>query len=412
MTKFNFLLISVLLISALGVQAQRKKTEANLVLTDQTKVSGTLKFGDWENNPDKILFKASTQTSYTTYTPNDISSFSTSESTYISALVTLDKASNRLEDLQKDIVYDTLQQQVFLKQLVVGPISLYQFNNANGTTNFFLKTADGEFHRLTYKRFMNDDSQLEEKNTFRNELNYFLQDCKKVIPSLNTVAYKANSLSNAMIAYARCKGKVIKIKEPEKPKKSLAIYAGVGYGNMKSKGMETLLINGVHFKPTLNPAFLISAGFPIASRFQKHQMQLEAGTKQLRISGIDSFAYNYYVGHLHSIDMNYIFAKLNLLYRYHFIKTEQLKVFGELGACFMFALQAKLEIKDLSTNKTYPNAKPFRKTEEALIGGLGLQVGRISALARYEYGTGLSSFSAIKTSSQTGSLFVGYQLFK
>ena len=411
MKLYSLLLFSFLFV-AIETQAQQKKVDASVTLRNGTILNGTLKFGDWDINPEKIQFKQNDSNRFDVLTPEQVVSFTTHLTTFESATVCIDKASREVADLQKYIVYDTMTQPVFLKQVASGPISLFQYTHQNGTVNFFIKTKEGQWHRLNYKRFLNDDFEIQEANTFRNELTYFLNDCPKVVPSLQTLNYTTSSLRTLLLSYARCKGQVIHEKEEPKPKKSLGIYGGLSYGSMNTKGMEILLLNGATFRPSVNAAFLVSAGFPILPRFQQHQIQLELGTKQLRISALDSKAYNFYMGHDFSIRINYMFAKLNLLYRYHVIKTDNFKLFADIGASFMVAMKADLEIKDLSTGKTYPNATPFRRTEESIIGGVGAHIGRISLLGRYEMGTGLSQTSAVKSHSGTGFLFAGYQLFQ
>lgn len=410
--KYYSLFLSFLILCAITSNAQRKNSTASLTLPNHSTLSGTLKFGDWDINPDKIQFKQNDSNRFVAYTPEQVLLFTTNLTTFESAKVSIDRASREVADLQKYIVYDTMTQNVFLKQVVSGPVSLFQYTPQNGAVNFFIKTKEGQWHRLNYKRFLNDDFEIQEANTFRNELTYFLNDCPKILPSLQTLNYTTASLRTLFLSYARCKGQVIHEKEEAKPKKSLGIYAGLSYGSMNTKGMETLLLNGAKFNPSANPAFLISAGFPIAHRFQQHQVQIELGTKQLRISATDGKAYNFYMGHDFSIRINYMFAKLNLLYRYHIIKTDKFKLFADIGASFMMAMKAELELKDLSTGKTYPNATPFRRTEESIIGGVGAHIGRISILGRYEMGTGLSQTSSVKSHSGTGFLFAGYHLFQ
>ena len=411
MKLYSLLLIGFLFM-AIETQAQQKKADASVTLSNGTILNGTLKFGDWDINPEKIQFKQNDSSRFQTYLPNELISFSTHQTTFETATVSIDIAGNEVADLQKYPVYDTSTQSVFLKQLVAGPMSLYQYTHQHGSINFFIKTSEGQWHRLQYKRYLNDDFEIQESNTFRNELTYFLRDCPKIIPSLQTLSYTSASLRTLFLTYARCKGVHTPEKKEVRPKKSLGIYAGLSYGSMNTKGMETLLLNGATFNPSANAAFLISAGFPIAHRFQQHQIQLEFGTKQLRISGIDAKAYNFYVGHDFSIRINYVFAKANLLYRYHFMKKDKLQLFADIGLSFMAAMKAELEIKDMKTGKTYPNATPFRRTEESLIGGVGAHIGRISLLGRYEMGTGLSQTSGVKSKSGTGFVFAGYQLFQ
>lgn len=408
--QLKLFLISTLVLCNFKLLSQKVNVEAKIVLKNDVEIQGTLKNRDWEESPLFIEFKSTDEKKYKKYIPEELKSFQTDDIKYISKEVVVDKASDDLQDLESEPRYDTLKTTVFLKQLVKGKVSLYEYNAHLSAMNYFVENEQGEIQRLVYKRFINGESKIQEVLKYKNQLSYYLFECAKSNEACEKVMYNEKALKNIITQFNQCVGSNAEIRKEEKLKYTLSFYGGLSYSHINYAGEDNLLMVGVNYKNATSYSFLISAGFPISKRFQKRQLVGELGMHKLKTGGIDSIGTNYGYGHVYDINIDMTYLKASILYRYHLKNDQHLKYWIDGGLSLGVAIQNKNYIKVLDNNVVFSNKGSIQSHEDVLCVGIGTSYKRVTSMIRYEIGFG-PSVPGTRATIQTAYFLLGIKLF-
>ncbi len=408
--QLKLLLISTLVVCNFKLFSQKVNVEAKIVLKNNIEIQGTLKNRDWDESPLFIEFKANDEPNFKKYTPEDLKSFKGEDINYFSKEVVIDKASDDLQTLESEPRYDTMKASVFLKQLVKGKVSLYEFNAHLGAMNYFVENDQGEIQRLVYKRFINGESRIQEVLKFKNQLSYYLFECAKSSEACEKVMFNEKALKNIITQFNQCVGSKSDIRKEEKLNYSLCFYGGLSYSHINYAGEDKLLMVGVDYKNAASYSFLLSAGFPISKRFQKRQLVGELGMHKLKTGGIDSVGTNYGYGHVYEVNIDMTYLKATILYRYHLKNDQHLKYWIDGGLSIGVAIQNKSYIKVLDNNVMFKNKGSIQTHEDLLCIGFGTSYKRITSMLRYEIGLG-PSVPGARATVQTAYILLGIKLF-
>lgn len=404
------LLFSVLLIFC-KAKGQINRAQANLTLTNNSKLEGILKNKDWEETPSTIEFKIIDEKQYKSYTPNDLLSFSFGNVVYISKRVLTEHASTELQDLPYTFPkYDTSVEHVFLKQLFKDKIGLYEYVHSNGVTNFYVEDEHGNFSLLIHKRYIDDESKLVSIDKYKNQLSFYLSGCNKSTQLIEKSSYTSASLTSLFKKYNQCLGAKITHEEKVVIKPNLTLYGGISHSKLHYVEDASKLMSGPTFKPTTSYSFLISCGLPLSKRFQKRQLVAEIGLKNIHSNAIDSIGNDFGYAHIYDVNVQMRFLKVNFLYKYLLMNSDEVKLFVDAGLGFGKAIQNKSFIHVLDNNVFFTNKGHVQTFEGFITLGVGGAYKKISTLLRYEFGNA-GSVPTNRSNTQTVYVFVGYRIF-
>lgn len=378
---FLILILGQHIISA----AQHNDVPGFIIDKQGNRLEGLLRSKDWDVTPGTIQFKVE-NTNFKTYQPSDILAFGNAGLNYIAAKVQIDLQSNSAEDLLKYPRYDTSRFEAFLEELEPG---LYRYKHSTGVENFFVKEKDSLI-RLVYKRFMDDDLQVQEINSFKNQLTYLLSDCSTISSYIKHCVYKRESLVFVFKQYRQCKSLPTVETKKTRRKLSSSVFLGMGMGSFRVKGGYYLLFCSEKY----NRSSVISLGgrflLPILGSYQKHTILLEPVYRRFSVTGTDDTANNVHANHTYQIKNQINSLRGQLLYRYHFYKKGNSGIFSEIGLYLGFNIHGKLEAVDQQTGSKYAENN---LGEEGLLFGVGYGIRRCSLGIRGETGLGKTGFA-------------------
>ncbi|MEM9856678.1 MAG: outer membrane beta-barrel protein [Bacteroidota bacterium] len=178
------------------------------VTNTNEKIDCVIKNTDWLYNPEEFLYKISLDDSLQVGTLSNVKEFGVyGVFKYVRASVKIDQSlrSNVLRKLSDDREPVFEDKTLFLKALIEGETSLYQFEN-NSVNRFFLVRGDSLFPQLVYKQYRRKD-KIGTNNYFRQQLiNEF--KCSGLNYSyFERLDYEKSDLVKIFKKYFECNGK-------------------------------------------------------------------------------------------------------------------------------------------------------------------------------------------------------------
>ncbi len=191
--------------------AQNKYQKGHYILNNGTKVDCYIKNYDWKNNPTKIETKQTLDSQNIDITIQECKEFSIdNESKFIKQTVDIDTSPdggyNTLTK-SKEPIFKSFT--VFLKVLVEGKYSLYNFESEAISERFFYKVDNSEIKQLVYKRYMNSDSgqtNVYSNEAYKIELNKTVTCPENIILNAANLEYRKNKLADFFIKANSCNG--------------------------------------------------------------------------------------------------------------------------------------------------------------------------------------------------------------
>lgn len=211
------------------VNAQNTFREGHYVVNSGDTITGFIKEYTWNENPEKIFFKAKLSDPQKTLEPEDILGFEISGRVkYKSARVEIDTSGNNSSDVSKNRSPDFVKKHLFLKILEEGEASLYQYQDGN-LTRYFYSTEEVSLQPLIYRKYLDKDTKIKTNNDFRQQLLNSLK-CEKLSESdFKTLKYWEIGLRKVIAKYNSCSNNTSYSYENEESKSSFHITVRPGF---------------------------------------------------------------------------------------------------------------------------------------------------------------------------------------
>jgi hypothetical protein len=124
---------------------------------------------DWKNNPTKFEYRLAQDSMIQTENMETVKEFGIiGVSKYVRATVQLDRSSNELNNMSWEKNPNFLEEQLFLKVLVEGNATLFQYEDGY-LIRFFFCLKDSAIQQLVYKRYLVDET-IAQNNYFKQQL--------------------------------------------------------------------------------------------------------------------------------------------------------------------------------------------------------------------------------------------------
>lgn len=196
------LLLLFLLLSQINM-AQSNDDMGYIILNDGTKEKIHIEKNKWLNNPESIRAKTDTDSQTRSYALKDIKEFKTNEGTiYKRATVLIDVSSNRPGELSLLREPDFEERTVFLKTLVDGKSSLFQYYGV-GAVKYFYNVDQNDIKQLIYKRY-NVRGKVLENNDYKQKLSNEFKCDGFQQAAFDRLNYSQKSLENIFNNYNYC----------------------------------------------------------------------------------------------------------------------------------------------------------------------------------------------------------------
>ena len=278
MTKTFTRLLVLLLIYFLGVPAfaQNMYKKGYYISSQQDTIWGYILDRNWSRNPEKVSFKATTETKeIKILTATAISEFGLEAGDqFVSEIVDIDKTSLQLQTLQNEAATNVVRDTVFLRVVNKGAASLLYLNDENSKEHFFYQKQQETPIELKFKKHIKEDGGKKVVITseiYKGQLFTYLNDCpelKNVIPGLK---YQLGDLQSVFRRFNECKGISNKdyTAKPQKIKAQFGLISGLSKTTLTFSGIGQETLTKPTFKSPISQTLGITLNLIFPRSHQK-----------------------------------------------------------------------------------------------------------------------------------------------
>jgi len=310
-----------------------------IVFNNGEKENCYIKNYDWKNNPVKIKYKLSLAGEEKIATIDEVAEFEINQQTkYIRSTVNIDRSSEILSNLSENRKPEFKTETLWLKVLVEGKASLYQYRDGN-LIRYFYKIGEQPIEQLIYKLYQtNKSNQAPSPNFVRKNERYKQQilnqlKCSSIsVNKVKNLHYSESELTKLFNNYNKCIKSEVKT-YTKKKKNIYKIFVKAGINN------STLSVNnrGSNYKNIdLDSEMSLRLGFEaeyilpfnnntwgiiIEPTYQKYESEKTTETSYveggLLVTCVDYKSIEFPVGMRHYIFLNQkskLFADLSFIY--------------------------------------------------------------------------------------------------
>lgn len=397
MKPFSFLLGLLSLLPLSYARAQRSFQPGYVVTAAGDTLQGYIDVKRLEYAVRAVLFKTAPAAEPVRYSPLQAPAFQAASTAFVGRVLSFDRSPARTDQLlQAESHVEFLRfnrpvtDTVFLEVLTGGKVSLYRYNDEK--VHYFARKAGGDWQELplyTYILKRNGTRSLVQMEAYKDQLALLLADCPQVAQSARKTAYTEAALVKIVRAYNACMGEgAAPVATSATSRAHFGITAGVS-GTSLHVRQEA---GTAQFNRSWMPAGGIYAELPLQRKRQHWSYYGEA-------------AYKGYRPENSRVTMDLKYVRLNHLLRYRYLGWG-VRPFVQGGFSMGYAF---------GRSQQFHNSGPYlpqpQSMEYGLIGGAGVQAGRISLEGRYEAAKGvMANYFNTNAVSRSVSLLLGYQL--
>lgn len=302
---------------------------------------------------------------------------------YIRVKVDIDKSKSGVSNLKNKMNMEYEEEVVFLKVLLEGGSSLYEYKEA-GLERYFYKVGDGPIRQLDYKKYKVGSGTIRENNRYRQQLKLEMS-CELSDKNIESLEYKKKVLIKFFKDFNNCTNAKFELYDDKVKRKKINI--GIRYEGMFSK--NTLFFRGdelFDFENKLVSQFGLS--FEYIMPFNRNKWRFFMEPTYYKYESESSLTVEYEF----NPDIEYTFRvenraiELPLGVRYYMFLSKEMQLF--IGAGYYVDVYSRTEL-DVTTT-TFLQTESEQYSGEQSIGnvfaGFGIQYNRFSVDYRYKRG--------------------------
>ena len=251
----NRLLLSVIVITQSSLcSSQVIFEEGYFIDRNSNRTECLIKNLDWKNNPDHFTYKVSETSEEEKATIESILEFGIyNVAKYIRETVNIDRSDQRIDYLTNDKNPTLRIETLFLKVLVEGGATLYQFTDNNGT-KFFYQVGENGIRELINRKYRISKDKIGTNNHFRQQLWLDLK-CPSFTPTeFQNIFYGKKELIRLFIKYHQCNKLEFTVYNKKQQRFHLGIRPGLNYSSLVMGNPISLIENenfGSQFSPRI-----------------------------------------------------------------------------------------------------------------------------------------------------------------
>lgn len=391
------LFLYLLVLSTVVARAQKNYVPAIIIDQHQDSLRGFVDYRNWRISPDEISFKKDLSAEEQHFRPSDISGFLVvpANELYVSRFVKVDITRQTLDHLldtdERDYKNDTL----FLLSIVKGAYGLYVYTDKHDQPHY-LYDAPGkpiEELRLIKRRIPDGSTAIMTLNHYQQQLAILFGDCESVSKRAGRVNYTENALRGLFVDYHQCRNpsEKIMVKEKEKMGVQWGPLVGIGANNYKFRGRHPMA--NADFKSSVTPLLGLFINIPLSRNRHQYWCGAELFYKVEEANG-SLVTGNILEKWTEHVNMKFSYAQVNLLFRYIYPKGA-VRPFANIGwgNGLLIGENKNLVYRTTSGGSDEKEAIDGpRKHETTILGGAGVQYGRLQFEARYAWSNGFSPY--------------------
>lgn len=201
----RLILLLHLILIVVQLSAQIRFERAYFINNEGEKTECWIKNLDWHDNPNSFVYRLTEEGTNVVASRENIQEFGIYNfSKYIRAKVDIDRSSGDMSkmDYFGNAVFH--QEELFLKVLLEGEATLYQYTDGDLNLFFFRTSAQG-IRQLVYKKYIVDQNTIASNVEFRTQLREQLKCAPERPGDKDLVNYYKSELVKYFSTYHQCK---------------------------------------------------------------------------------------------------------------------------------------------------------------------------------------------------------------
>jgi len=370
MNVIKFSLLLVLICAAVTSFGQIDFSKGYVIDKNDQRIECLIKNHEWRDNPRSITYRLNENGEDVTGTLGSIREFQVyGFAKYVKGEVKIDRSPTALTELTAIKTPMWSDEVLFLKVLVEGKATLYEF--VDGTLfRYFYSVENKPVQQLVWKEYLGENTALLANNTFRQQLWTDVKCDNAKLTDVENLRYNASALVKYFLKYNACYGGSVQ-NEKEADKKTafnLKLAAGVNISSMNLKYPPSSV--DLNFDQAVTPRVGLELEVVMPFNRNKFSLLLEPTYQYYQASQSFTLQTSTY-----EVDVDYSYVDLPLGIRYYSFLTENTKLFVNAHYVFTLPVENTVDIK------TYRTIEIGSLTTLGL--GLGFEVNRFSAEVRY-----------------------------
>jgi|3_EtaG_2_1085321.scaffolds.fasta_scaffold46283_1 hypothetical protein len=317
--KKHILLIIFILIQISPSLSQITFEEGYFINADNQKIDCLIKDMGWVSNPLQFEYKLSNDAELRTAEIKSIKEFGIKDiDKFIRARVKIDQSSSRAGEFSDQKEPDFSEKLVFLKILVEGKASLYQYREGN-LTRFFFRTDSTEITPLIFKKYKFDKGSIKENNQFKQQLFVHLGGECISENEFSDIKYYQRDLVRLFVQYNKCQNvNYVDFNERKAPI-DFNLYLKLG-GNHNSLSLQNFRASSVNTDFESQNSYKIGLEAEFVLPFYKDKWSLAVEPTFQYFKDQQELDYE-------TIDIDYQYIDVALGIRHYFYFNEQSNLF-------------------------------------------------------------------------------------
>jgi len=330
------------------------KFEKGYYLNNQNqRIDGYIKNQDWKNNPTEFEFKKQLEEIQSeSIQMSDASEFCIEgQSIFKRCDVNIERSTDNLRNLSHDRNPVWKKETLFLKVIVQGKASLYQYVDPR-IYKYFYQIENKPVEQLVCIKYFDNQSGSDEVKTnsfYKNQLYNFVRCEDQKMEFFDQISYNQSDLLKQFSKYNNCNGEKVQSKF-ETPKGIFVLKITAGINNAKLKVDD---INyHYNFGTSFSNKIVINGGveFEYFLPFNKYKWSIFTNPSYAKYSNSEKYTRNIdnnpVLGTVtFNTEVEYNNLEISIGARYHFLINENSKLYLGLAYVFNSSLNSGINVK-------------------------------------------------------------------
>jgi len=366
--KKQLLVLILITISSIPSYAQLNFEKGYLIDETDNRVECLIKNDDWKNNPKEFKYKMNDEGNIQDASIENIKEFGVYDKfRFIKTKVDIDRSSDFVNNLsdQKEPIFK--EEVLFLKVLIEGEASLYQYYE-DTLKRYFFKIDDSEIKQLVYKRYELDDYIILKNTSYKQQLfkNFI---CEAIETSdLERLRYTKNELKKLFKTYNDCIDSDYVNYDANSKKVSVNLSIRPGLSNSAFEIKDLSELRNTDFGSNTSFRFGVEAEFILPTNNDRWGLIIEPTYRSYEAE--QTREVNNVSGGIIVSKVDYTSIELPVGARHYFNLSEKSKLFVNLAYVFDFDFDSKVE---------------FLRGDNSLISSIEINKQNIALGAGYKY---------------------------
>lgn len=392
---------------SLNSYAQITFEQGYFIDNNDKKIDCLIKNQDWQNNPVEFEYRLSTNDERKIINIESVKEFGISGiSKYIREKVQIDRSSEKVKELSTVQEPVFKEEQLFLKVLLEGEASLFQYVDQS-LKRYFYRVENRPIEQLIYKSFKDKKDRIFQNKQFKQQLSLHLKCASIKKGRIENLTYAKSKLMKLFIDYNQCKESKLTnyVDLSKRDAFNLTIRPGINSSslniwNISFDTRDTDFGTKINFRLGLEAEFIMS--------FNKSKWSIIAEPTYQYFKSKTTLPESTDVMFNPELDVmvNYQSLELPIGVRHYFFLNKKSKVF--LNAGFIFDISGN-SIIDFDSDSA--EDLEINSNINFYLGAGFKFLDRFSAEARYLTNRDIFNYTLWSNDYKTLSLIFGYTLF-